>query len=152
MTLGDGTRYPPREALFATVPVLLEAHRLHAEGATVIEAAQATLARTGYGDLEGYSMTLRGSWAYLGLPTRSRSAAQKRRTRTESDYPKNRPSYRHDVTSQMVLDAYRETGTSSGAARIVRMSQGATYDRLVKLGAIVPKYRKNAGRAPATTS
>lgn len=144
LTMGGGTSHRPRGAIFATEPVVREAHRLHAEGLTVLEAARATIDQTGYFRAHGYSMTLRGAWALLGLPTRSRSAAQKLRKRTQTETPRRvmPVSYRHDVDTGVLAQLYRELGTSVAAAKAVGMSQQGAYERLVKAGVITPRPRR----------
>lgn len=139
------TTYAPRNPLFATTPIILEAHRLHAEGASIQQAAQATITRTGYANVLGYAMTLRGAWSLLGLPTRPRGAAQVRRTRTETRVIPNRNAYRHDVDTRVLTRLYEELGTSKAAARAVGMSQQGAYARLVKAGAITPRTRAKRG-------
>lgn len=143
VTLGGGTKHRPRGAKFASVRVVREAHRLHAEGMTVLEAARATLDQTGYMREHGYSMTLRGAWSLLGLPTRSRAVAQSLRKRTQTETPRRAmpPSYRADVDTAVLAQLYRELGTTIAAARAVGMSQQGAYERLVKAGVIVPRPR-----------
>lgn len=140
-TLSYQHSHPAREPLFATAPVVLEAHRLHAEGMTVMEAAAATIARTGYRDLNGYSMTLRGAWEYLALPSRSRSDAQALRARKTPQGAPQRAQYRHDVDTRDLAETYRLTRSTTATARAHGMSQQGTYTRLVKAGVITPKPR-----------
>lgn len=143
VTMGGGTRHRPRGAKFATVKVVKEAHRVHAEGATVLDAARATITRTGYMDPRGYAMTLRGAWALLGLPTRSRSAAQTRRSKVNpAPLPGRGPRYRHDVTTELLAELYAEYRSTPQIARIVGMSQQAVWERLSRAGVIPPSTRR----------
>lgn len=149
VTMGGpgATRYPPVEAYKVSVPVIMLAHRLHAEGATVMEAAEATIARTGHTNLRGYVMTLRGSWAHFGLPLRSRSAAHRRRALQLRGSP-CRPRYRADVETALLVQRYRELGSTVAVARDVGMSQQGAHKRLVRAGVITPRARAKPAKTP----
>lgn len=140
-------RYPPREARFASVRTIREAHRLHAEGMSVEQAAIATISRTRYQDVGGYCETLRSTWAHLGLPVRPRRIAQILRARTEPPgaRPKTRPNYRHDVDTRDLAAHYLETGSTIATGAAFGLSQQAVWSRLKPLGVIIaPRDRKRA--------
>lgn len=142
-TMGGGTTHRPRGAKFATAKVIREAHQIHAEGATVMEAALQTIASTGYMQPHGYSMTLRGAWALLGLPTRSRSAAQTRRSRVNpAPLPGRGPRYRHDVPTERLAALYAEHRSTPRIAELVGMSQQAVWERLARAGVIRVSTRR----------
>lgn len=132
--------HEPRAARFASLRTVKEAHRLHAEGATVKDAAIATIHLTRYDCVHGYCQTLRSCWAALGLPVRSRSAAQIRRARTESPgtRPGGRSNYRHDIRTEDLVTAYRETLSTPVVAARFGCTQFLVWGRLKPLGEIVP--------------
>jgi len=145
-----------REAKFASTRVVREAHRLHAEGMTVREAAIATISQTGYFNVHGYEATLRESWALLGLPTRGRSAGQRLRKRMRPIPPRasstQHYAYRHDVDTAELVRIYDREKSTTRAAALVGMSQQGAYGRLVNAGVITPKPRRAARpRTPTET-
>lgn len=132
---GPNTR--PRACRFATILVVREAHRLHAEGLTVDEAAAATLEQTGYYHVHAWRSALQGAWALYGLPSRGRRNANILRYRREpcrNRFPNPPPNKR--VSDEAVLAAYAATGTTVAAAKLVGIRQNATWERLKRLGAL----------------
>lgn len=135
------TRAVPREARFASLRTIREAHRLHAEGAPIMEAARVTIRQTRYDDVHGWAQTLRSNWASLGLPQRSRSVAQILRARTEPPgaRPGGRPNYRHDIRTAELAESYAATLSTVATARVFDCSPHLVWARLKPLGVIVPQ-------------
>ncbi len=112
-----------------TVALMRESHRLHAEGATIGEAAAAIWPRTRYTRLRDLRLLLPRAWAALGLPYRTVRDAQLVR------YSKQpHPLARLDVSPSDALDAYRRLGSRNAAAEELGVSPRTITNRLREAG------------------
>lgn len=128
-TLGRRAKPKHPQRRMMTVALMREAHTLHAEGATIREAADAIYPRTKYADPRDLRMLLPCAWAALGLPYRTIRDAQIVRYANQPH-----PLSRLDVTPEAAVAAVERLGSQSAAAVELGVSRKTLRKRLRKAG------------------